>query len=126
MTTFVIDKNGASVDASTVTLPGDRHFRNAWSLDQGSNVIEEDVAISRELMKEKMREARSPLLAAEDVIFMKALETSDSDVQAACVERKVALRDCPAASAIANASTIGELKAAWPSSVLGDSPFGDR
>ena len=74
-------------------------------------------------MKSKMREARSPLLAAEDVVFMRALEGANGDEQAACVARKVALRDCPAASAIANASTIGELKAAWPSSVLGDSPY---
>ena len=29
-TTFIVDKNGVTVDASTVTKPSDRHFRGAW------------------------------------------------------------------------------------------------
>ena len=31
-TTFIVDKDGNQVDASTVTVPSDRHFREAWSL----------------------------------------------------------------------------------------------
>ena len=36
---------------------------------------------------------------------------------------KTKLRDAPAASAITNAKTIAELKAAWDTDVLGDSPY---
>ena len=54
---------------------------------------------------------------------MKALEADDADAKTASVTKKTALRDAPAASAIASASTITELKAAWDASVLGDSPY---
>jgi len=39
------------------------------------------------------------------------------------VNAKTALRNAPAASAITNASDIAALKAAWDTSVLGDSPY---
>ena len=39
------------------------------------------------------------------------------------VAKKKALRDAPAASAISSADTIAKLKAAWDTSVLGDSPY---
>ena len=54
---------------------------------------------------------------------MKALEADDSSAQTASVTAKTALRDAPAASAITNASDIAALKAAWDTSVLGDSPY---
>ena len=54
---------------------------------------------------------------------MKALEDDDSDAQTAAKNAKKALRDAPAASAITNASNITALKAAWDTSVLGDSPY---
>ncbi len=54
---------------------------------------------------------------------MKALEAGDSSAQAASVAKKKALRDAPAAKAITDADTIAKLKAAWDTSVLGDSPY---
>ena len=54
---------------------------------------------------------------------MKALEGADTDAQAASVKKKKALRDAPAASAISSADTIAKLKAAWDTSILGDSPY---
>ena len=75
------------------------------------------------IFKDKIREVRAPLLEAEDVVYMKALEAGDTDAQAASVTKKKALRDAPAASAITNADTIAKLKAAWDTSVLGDSPY---
>ena len=65
----------------------------------------------------------APLLEAEDVVYMKALEAGDSSAQAASVTKKKALRDAPAAKAITDADTIAKLKAAWDTSVLGDSPY---
>ena len=34
---------------------------------------------AKEIFKDKIREVRGPLLEAEDVVYMKALEAGDSD-----------------------------------------------
>ena len=120
-TTNIVDKDGNSISASDATVPSDRHFRGAWSLS--GTTISEDLAVAKTIFKDKVREARTPLLAAEDVVYMKALEAGDSTAQAASVAKKKALRDAPAATAIANADTIAKLKAAWDTSTLGDSPY---
>ena len=120
-TTNIVDKNGVTVDASTVTKPSDRHFREAWSLS--GSVISEDLTKAKEIFKDKIREVRKPLLEAEDVVYMKALEADDASAKTASVTKKKALRDAPAASAISSADTIAKLKAAWDTSVLGDSPY---
>ena len=121
MTTNIIDKDGKSIDASTATVPSDRHFRNAWSLS--GTTITEDLTAAKVIFKDKIREVRKPLLAEEDVVYMKALEAGDSSAQSASVTKKNALRDAPAASAITNAGNITALKAAWDTSTLGDSPY---
>ena len=120
-TTYIVDKDGNSIDASTATVPSDRHFRGAWSLS--GKVISEDMTKAKEIFKDKIREVRQPLLDAEDVVYMKALEADDADAKTASVNKKKALRDAPAASAISSASDIAALKAAWDTSVLGDSPY---
>ena len=51
------------------------------------------------------------------------LKKDDSTAKAAAIAKKSALRDAPAASAITDATTIAELKAAWDADVLGDSPY---
>jgi len=120
-TTYIVDKDGNSIDASTATVPSDRHFRNAWTLS--GKVISEDMTKAKEIFKDKIREVRQPLLDAEDVVYMKALEADDASAKTASVEKKKALRDAPAAKAITDADTIAKLKAAWDTSVLGDSPY---
>ena len=121
MATYIVDKDGNQIDASTATVPSDRHFRGAWSLS--GSVISEDMDAAKAIFKDKIREARTPLLDAEDVVYMKALEADDTSAKAASVTKKTALRDAPAASAINAASDIAALKAAWNTSVLGDSPY---
>ncbi len=121
MTTNIVDKDGNSIAAADATVPSDRHFRNAWSLS--GKTITEDLTESKKIFQDKIREVRTPLLAAEDVVYMKALEGADTDAQAASVAKKKALRDAPAASAISSADTIAKLKAAWDTSTLGDSPY---
>ena len=118
-TTYIVDKDGNQIDASTATVPSDRHFRGAWSLS--GTTITEDMTAAKVIFKDKIREVRQPLLEAKDVELMKALETSADT--SAIATAKDALRDAPAASAISSASTIAELKAAWDTSVLGDSPY---
>ena len=120
-TTMIMDKDGKSIDASTATVPSDRHFRNAWTLK--GKVISEDMAEAKKIFQEKIREVRKPLLEEQDALFMKALEDDDSSAQSTIKTKKKALRDAPAAKAISDADTIAKLKAAWDSTNLGDSPY---
>ena len=120
-TTNIMDNDGNSIAASDATVPSDRHFRNAWSLS--GKTITVDLTASKVIFKDKIREVRKPVLEEEDVVYMKAHEAGDSSAQSASVAKKKALRDAPAATAIANADTIAKLKAAWDTSTLGDSPY---
>ena len=120
-TTYIVDKDGNQIDASTATVPSDRAFRGAWSLS--GSVISEDLDTAKDIFRDKVREVRKPLLDAEDVVYMKALEADDADAKAASVTKKTNLRDAPAAAAITNAADIAALKAAWDADLLGDSPY---
>ena len=122
MTTYTIDKDGNSIETSKATsMPSDRHFRGAWTLS--GTVISEDMTTAKTLFKDKIREVRKPLLEAQDVLFMKAMEDGDSTEQSTIASKKKEFRDAPAASAITNATTIAELKSAWNTSLLGASPY---
>lgn len=123
MTRTIVDKDANTIDSASATVPSDRHFRDAWSLS--GTTITEDLSAAKTLFKEKIRTARKPLLEAQDVAYMKALEAGDSSAQTTAVNAKKALRDAPAAAAITNADTIAKLKAAWDTSLLGTSPYGD-
>lgn len=87
-----------------------------------------NVAKVRELHKDKMREARQPLLEAEDVAFMKAVEADDADAKAASVARKQALRDCTNCvdtHEITSTSLLGvteQMKQCWDD-CLGENPL---
>ena len=80
-----------------------------------------DMAKAREIHKTNIRTARTPKLQELDVEFQKALETSADT--SAIVAKKQALRDAPADSGIASASTADELKAQWKTDILGTSPY---
>ena len=122
MSTYTIDKDGNSIETSKATSkPSDRHFRNAWALS--GTVISEDLATAKTMFKDKIRDVRKPLLEAQDVLYMKAIEDGDSSAQSTVATKKKELRDAPAASAITNADTIAKLKAAWNTSLLGTSPY---
>jgi len=121
VTTYIVDKDGNQIDASTATVPSNRDFRGAWSLS--GNVISEDLTKAKEIFKDKIREVRKPLLEAEDVAYMKALEADDSAAKTASATKKTNLRDATDASAISSATSITALKAAWDDDLLGDSPF---
>lgn len=121
VTTYILDKDGNQANAASVTKPSDRHFRGAWTLS--GSVISEDLDTAKTIFKDKIREVRAPLLEAEDVVYMKALEADDATAKAASVTKKTNLRDAPAAQAITDATTIAELKAAWDTSLLGTSPY---
>ena len=122
MTTMIQDKDGV-IAATPTTMPSDRHFRNAWVFDSAQSAISEDITAAKVIFKDKIREVRLPLLEAEDVAFMKALEVADSDARVASQTKKINLRNAPQAAAISSADTIDKLKAAWDESLLGTSPY---
>src|SRR6056300_666349 len=121
VTTYIVDKDGNQIDASTATVPTNRDFRGAWSLS--GSVISEDMDKAKEIFKDKIREVRKPLLEAEDVTYMEALESDNANAKAASVLMKETLRNAPAAAAIDAATDIATLKAAWDADTLGDSPY---
>ena len=121
-TSYIADKDGNSIETSKATSkPSDRHFRNAWTLS--GTVISEDMTTAKTLFKEKIREVRKPLLEEQDVEYMKALEEGSTSKKTTAKNKKIKLRDAPAASAITDAKTIAELKAAWDTDLLGTSPY---
>ena len=85
------------------------------------SIIKVDMAKAKEIHRKNIRDARAPKLAALDVDFQRALETS-SDTSL-IVANKQALRDAPAAAGIATATTTDELKAQWNTTILGTSPY---
>tara|TARA_Y100000114_G_scaffold148337_1_gene161192 strand:+ start:410 stop:775 length:366 start_codon:yes stop_codon:yes gene_type:complete len=117
--TFILDKDGNEVNTSGVTIPSNRLFRNSWVLN--GSVIEEDLTKAKDIFRNKIRQVRKELLDAKDVEYMKALETGANT--SAIITAKQSLRDAPSASAIDNATTIAELKAAWDTNLLGDNPY---
>ena len=80
-----------------------------------------DMALAKEIHREKIRIARTPKLAELDIEFNRALETSADTTS--IVSKKQALRDAPADSAIESAADVTALKAQWNTSILGTSPY---
>ena len=105
-------------------IPTDRSFRDSWvgvGIGTTGGTISEDMTKAKELHKTKIREARVDKLAALDIEYQRATETSADT--SAIVAKKQALRDAPAASGISTASNTTELKAQWDTSILGTSPY---
>ena len=121
MTTIISDKDENLINASSATIPSDKHFRDAWTLS--GSTITEDLTTAKTMFKDKIREVRKPLLEEQDVAYMKAIEADDDDAKTAAANVKTALRNAPAASAITNAANITALKNTWNTSLLGDSPY---
>ena len=85
------------------------------------SIITTDMAKAKEIHKTNIRDARTPLLAALDIEFQKALETGADT--STIVAKKQTLRDAPAASGIATAASTSDLKAQWDTTNLGTSPY---
>ena len=81
-----------------------------------------DMSRARDIHKNNIREARKDKLAALDIEFQIAQETSADT--SAIVAKKQVLRDYPARAGIATAVNIQDLKADWDTTILGDKPQG--
>lgn len=105
-------------------IPTDRSFRGSWvGVDIGNTgaTITTDMTKAKEIHKTNIRDARTPLLAALDIEFQKALETGADT--STIVAKKQTLRDAPAASGISTAASEADLKAQWDTTNLGASPY---
>ena len=87
------------------------------------SIIKSNLAKAKELHKDNIRFARGSKLKALDIEFQRALETDDATEKTAVIAKKQALRDATADSAIGSATNEAELKAAWNSELLGESPY---
>ena len=83
---------------------------------------------AKDIQKERMRAVRKPLLEAEDITYMRAIEAGDTDAQTASATRKQALRDVTQLvddATITATDVVGitsELKAVWNTDILGENP----
>lgn len=108
------------VDVSEV--PSDRTYRNAWVADLVAGKINHDMPKAKELHRQKMRDARTPLLSALDVEYQRADEANNQARKQQIAQQKQQLRDVTADPGIAAAQTVEQLKAVWPA-VLGPNPL---
>ena len=107
MTVNYIDINGETREASSLSIPADRFFRNAWKFK--GDAIEVDMTAARDIHRDSLRAERKLLLETLDVEYMKALEQGGDT--AAIAARKQILRDVTADPRIEAAATPDELKA---------------
>ena len=86
------------------SLPRDNDFYDAWEMDDSSVTVNFDKA--KEITKNRLRAERTPLLAAQDVLFQRALE-SGADTSAIVAEKN-RLRDITKLAD--SATTLDELR----------------
>jgi hypothetical protein len=86
----------------------DSDFFNSWELVDGTVVV--NMAKAKEQTKTRLRTEREPLLAAQDVLYMRATEASQDTT--AIVAEKQRLRDLPIlADACTTLAQLRNLKA---------------
>jgi len=87
------DTPSTSIIVQDSELPqADNDFFNAWELADGVVTVNLDKA--KELTKQRLRAERAPLLAAQDVLYMRATEAGADTT--AIVAEKQRLRDVTA------------------------------
>jgi hypothetical protein len=102
MTKDVPAGRGARI-VNLTDLPRDNDFYDAWEMDATSVTV--NFAKAVEITKARLRAERTPLLAAQDVAFQRALE-SNADTTAIVAEKQ-RLRDITNITA----TTLDELRA---------------
>lgn len=106
-------------------VPADRTYRNAWVADVDGGRVGHDMPTAREIHKQHMRAARTPLLGALDTSYLRADELGGPGAAAdkrSIAAQKQVLRDVTGHPDVAAAQTVAKLKAVWPA-VLGVNPL---
>ncbi len=81
-------------------------------------MIRHDIEKAKEIWRNKIRRARTPILADLDVKYMRALEDG-SDVNI-IVQNKEQLRNYPNKVEIEQATNVEQLKEIWDNDLLGE------
>lgn len=117
MSKTLIKIGALSVDAADYQTPTERTFRDAWTFggNPEAGVISVDMDKAKDIWRDKIRQAREPVLAQLDTQFMKALETGADT--SAITAQKQALRDAPSDPRIDAATTPEELKLVKPANL---------
>jgi len=104
------DTPSHSIIVQDSELPqADNDFFDAWELHDGT--VSVNLTKAKALTKTRLRREREPLLAAQDVLFQRALETNADTT--AIVAEKVRLRDITSlADACTTTAELRALKAA--------------
>jgi hypothetical protein len=99
------DTPSTSIIVQDYELPqADNDFFNAWELADG--VVTVNLAKAKELTKQRLRAERAPLLEAQDVLYMRAIE-ANADTSAIVAEKQ-RLRDIT--SLVDGCATTQELR----------------
>lgn len=112
MTNTFIKIGARSVNSEDFILPLERVFRDAWTANDETGVIDVDMVKARNIWRTKIRNARTPEFERLDAEFIRALETG-ADTSAIVVQKQ-ALRDAPDDPRIESAQTPEELKLVQP------------
>ena len=102
------------VDESVI--PKDRSFRGAWNLDLGEGVVSVNMQQAKDILRDKIREARVEPLGMLDTAFLKALELGSDTSQ--ITSDKQALRDATADPTIDAATTPEDLMRVNPAGIF--------
>jgi hypothetical protein len=93
----------------------DQTFRDCWRLSETDNdLIKIDLSKAKEVWKNKMRQARTNILAKLDTEYFMAWEMGDEEKRQAIAQRKQLLRNVTKLHELDEAKTIEEIQAVWP------------
>jgi hypothetical protein len=108
-----LPKDTTAFVTESENLPEDVTFFNAWELDGEEVVV--NLTKAREIWKDRLRQARKPVLEKLDIEYMRALENEDTTRVEEIVSVKKKLRDITVAKELTSAKSIENIKAFWPS-----------
>lgn len=98
-------------------IPFRDDYRVSWKVDQNFKIYH-DLAVAREVHKDRIRKLRVSKLEALDIKYQRADEDGDLELKKAIVADKKKLRDLTNHPSIASAKTIEDLKLAALSDLI--------
>jgi|APGre2960657373_1045057.scaffolds.fasta_scaffold02716_2 hypothetical protein len=105
----VVDKSKPYTIINEDDLPNDTNYFEAWQLIDGKIVINMDKA--RDRHRDILRDERQKYFASLDILFMRAIEAMNIELQQDLASQKQKLRDITSHPAIMLATTTIELHA---------------
>ena len=101
--------NPGCVVVDKSSLPKDREFRGAWTLEGKI-----DLNKAKKIWQQKIRIIRDKKLQKMDIDWMQAMEQGNSKIAAAIAAKKQILRDLPQREELTKAESVEALKSFWP------------